>query len=260
VSVNQLAFDDEELTIIAVTGNVGWFTWDGSRIAFAPPTSAAAATYRFTATVRDPGGLTVDAVINVSVANQPPNANSDSYPDRQSNQFDFNPTLNDSDPEGGGLSIQTVNPPTNGSVVTHVGNDFHAQLVAGVTTFSYTIVDDGGLTATATVTITWEPPPPPNSPPSVPDKSVIVGGGQQVVHLTVVVTDVDGDQVEMNCKGPAGFIVFPTEDSGGSDPTQSNWSVSIGLPDGWESPALVQCTATDPDGASGTGTFTLTSG
>ena len=87
-----------------------------------------------------------------------------------------------------------------------------------------------------------------------------VGGGQRVLHLTVVVTDVDGDNVDLKCKGPDNFIVFPSEDPGGGNPTQSNWSVDVLLPDGWESPALIQCTATDTHGASGSGTLTLTSG
>ncbi len=98
--------------------------------------------------------------------------------------------------------------------------------MAGVTTFNYTIVDDGGRTESSTVTITFAPPPPPNSPPSVPSRSVNVGG-QQVLHLTVVVTDVDGDEVDLKCNGPDNFIIFPSKDPGGGDPTQSNWSVDI---------------------------------
>jgi hypothetical protein len=258
VSVNELASDEEALTIIGIDPPRGWVTSDGTTITIAPPRSVNGA-QTFTVTVQDPGGLTATAAINVNVTNLGPNANADEYfPDDPS--FVFDPTLNDTDPEGGALTIQTYSSPSNGStLLSVVDNTFRIQLQPGVTTLSYTIHDEGGLTDSSTITITLTPPPPANRAPIVPDVNQTVSGGENSVHFSIMVTDLDGDAVTLKCAGPSGFIVFVTDDPGGSQgPTRTSFNLDIGLPTGWSSPATITCTAKDSAGAEGTGTVTLT--
>ena len=94
-------------------------------------------------------------------------------------------------------------------------------------------MDDGGLTASSTITITYRRHRHhrPNSAPIVPDTNVTVRGGQHVVHL-----DRGGHRCRWRprrrliCKAPTGFIVFVTDDPDSSDPTQTSFDLDIGLP------------------------------
>jgi len=273
--VDDFASDDELLNIVDLNGNPEWATLqqptgrpgttDETTIRIAPPRSVTGL-FTFTAIVQDPGGLTASAAINVTVSNQPPIARPDEYTTPDS-LFLFNPTSNDSDPEGGQLTIRTRSvTSSNGSEIRGVTPDhtFTIQLGPGITTLDYTIEDEGGLTASSTITITLTPPPPSNRPPIVPDIDVTVSGGEREALLTMVVTEPDGDLVEFECNDhPADFEVTVTGPNESGDPTQHSFDLVIAIPDGFGSgdsvsPALIRCTATDPAGLSGTGTITIT--
>ncbi|MEP7203183.1 MAG: Ig-like domain-containing protein [Ilumatobacteraceae bacterium] len=261
VAIAELASDQEPLTIVGLDANhPSWVTFDVSAVHITPPVSANGP-YTIIATVRDPGGLTADAVINVNVANQPPTANPDDY-NTKDTDYTFAPLVNDSDPENGALFIQTAQVTSNnGSAIIDYPNNhtnIRVLLGSGVTTLSYTIRDEGELTSNSTtITITLAPS---NGAPVVPDNTgASVSGGQTSVHLTMVVFEPDGDHVDVRCVAPAGFIVLITADpSGTTDATHPSFNLDIGIPDSFSSPAIIRCTATDPYGASGTGNVTIT--
>ena len=105
-------------------------------------------------------GLTASATITVTVQappNHPPVANADAA------QVVFNgsvsiPVLNnDTDVDGGTLTITAVSIPTNGGTAVMNGSTIRytpAVGYAGTDTFTYTIVDPQGAPSTATVTVT----------------------------------------------------------------------------------------------------------
>ena len=112
-------------------------------------------------TIADGDGLT--AVGSISVVVQPvpntaPNANNDSGTTMQV-PFTVDVLGNDNDPDGGVLSlvgVTSVSPSGAGSVAVSGGQVVYtpSSSFSGVATFGYTVRDSGGLTDTATVTVT----------------------------------------------------------------------------------------------------------
>jgi hypothetical protein len=118
----------------------------------------------------------------------------------------FSVLANDSDPDQtpGGLSVVSASRVSgdgtvslSGNVVTITPNpDFIGQVVA-----SYTMRDGGGLTATATATLTIAPPL--NRPPDARDDTAeVVNGGSVTVAVLFNDTDPDGDRLTVRIVGP----------------------------------------------------------
>ena len=203
VAIGQLASDDEPLTIIGLAGP-SWGTFDTATVNIAPPPGTSSGTYTFTATVQDPGGLTATATIIITISNLPPIANADAYETQEVLYAVPDPTLNDSDPEGGPLTVQTASVISGpGTIESRNGNSIVVSLAPGVTTLSYTIHDVGGLTASSTITITVTSP---NHPPTMDDASGHTDG-QPTVDIPLNITDLDGDSLTIACNTPTGFIV-----------------------------------------------------
>jgi outer membrane protein OmpA-like peptidoglycan-associated protein len=174
----------ETLTITAVTQSAnGTVAFTASNVTFTPAAGFRGNT-SFTYTISDPAGATDTATVTVTVGNNPPVANADSYTvDEDSGITPFTVLANDSiaPDTGETLSIIAVTPPANGSVtfVTNEARFRPASNFHGTTTFTYTVSDGNGGTATATVTVTVRPVNDPpdavndshsvdrNSPPSV---------------------------------------------------------------------------------------------
>ena len=122
----------------------------------------------FTYQIYDGNGGVSEATVTVTInlPNQPPDALDDDY------QTDVNETLivdaltgllaNDSDPEGGALTVNTtaVNEPASGLLTLNDDGSFDylpdADFV-GDDTFTYEVEDEEGLTSQADVTITVNP-------------------------------------------------------------------------------------------------------
>jgi outer membrane protein OmpA-like peptidoglycan-associated protein len=176
----------ETLTITAVTQPAnGTVSFTASNVTFTPAAGFRGNT-SFTYTISDPSGVTDTATVTVTVGNNPPVANADSYTvDEDSGITPFAVLANDSiaPDTGETLSIIAVTQPANGTVTFSTTEvrfrpalNFH-----GTTTFTYTVADGNGGTATATVTVTVRPVNDPpdavndtyqvdrNSPPTVMD-------------------------------------------------------------------------------------------
>ena len=121
-----------------------------------------------------------------------------------------------------------------------------------MSTFSYTIVDGGGLTASSTITITS------NSPPSAPDISDSTN--QPTINVDLSPVDPDGDAVNVSCNSTAVFDVVVVPNPNPSNPAEANrvtLHVTV-LPDHFNGTDSFTCTSTDTFGARTTSTVTLT--
>lgn len=165
----------DTLTISSVSvGSFGTIANNGTSLTYTPGQGLAGGqveTENLTYTVSDGQGGTVDGqiVIEVTGINDPPVAVADgggAFTTNEATAFTTASVLaNDFDPEGGAISLQSVNTSGVRGLLTNNGNGtftydpngvFNTLPVGRTTTdtFSYTISDDLGATATTTVGIT----------------------------------------------------------------------------------------------------------
>ncbi|WP_167619889.1 Ig-like domain-containing protein [Maribellus sediminis] len=169
--------EGDDLSVSSIDGypSNGSVTINGDGTITYIPDEGFTGTDSFTYIVCDPSGLCDEASVTVTVVNQPPVANDDTY-DNVSECTPFIATVldNDTDPEGGNLTItEIVTPPANGIVEILFGKEIYYHTNdEGVTSdqFTYRICDDGDPTQCdeATVNITIAPPPV-NQPPVAMD-------------------------------------------------------------------------------------------
>src|SRR5205823_11072935 len=102
-------------------------------------------------TISDGSGGTASALITVNVTNRPPVAVDDLVATSKNTPITFDPRVNDSDPDGDPLTIQSVNPTNGTGSILEIGraacretNDF-----SGSATIGNTISDGSGGTASA---------------------------------------------------------------------------------------------------------------
>ena len=120
---------------------------------------------------------------------------------QQGNAVNVNVLANDSDPDGDVLAVSSVTAPANGTAAV-VGNAVRYTPAAGYNgsdSFSYTVSDGHGGTATANVdvTVTPPPPPPPNRPPvAVDDAATTPHDAPVVVNVLSNDSDPDGDSAD----------------------------------------------------------------
>lgn len=160
---------------------------------------AANTSYSFTVKARDLAGNTTDSSAPASATtldNQAPIANADSTSVVNTATVTVNVLANDSDPEADALTVQTVTQGVNGSVsFTSTGLTYKPNSgFVGTDSFSYTIADSFGATATANVTVnvTAAPVVVTNNPPIAMADSITVVVGQTVI-IPVLGNDSDPD-------------------------------------------------------------------
>lgn len=126
-------------------------------------------TVTFSYTVLDAGGAadTADVTVTIRPKNDPPRARADSATATEDHSVTIPVLGNDTDAESDELSVLSVTSCSNGGTATVSGTDVVYAPVAnysGQDTFSYTVSDPSGGTATALVTVTIKPV---NDPPAV---------------------------------------------------------------------------------------------
>ncbi|HEY0519356.1 MAG TPA: Ig-like domain-containing protein, partial [Ilumatobacteraceae bacterium] len=264
--VEALASDDETLTIVDLAGEPTWVVLDPGgpsgnsgldvpAILATPPANVATGKYSFDATVQDPGGLTATARVHLVISNIAPTAIPDDYKTDQA-LFTFDPTLNDFDTEPGDLNIQTISwDPPSDSPITHAGNSVTVALAHGESTLNYTIVDSGGLTASSTITITY------NRKPTIDPDNVTAEHGS-TAQIPLAIGEPDGDAVTVKCVAPDGVdaqvLNDPNPDGNPVDPLHPRFELDVVLPDAHPSTMDVPCTVMDSFGASATATIHIT--
>jgi hypothetical protein len=255
----MLASDDEPLVFSAISGQPDWVSRaaDGSSIGVVPP-SGVTGTFAFLATVSDPGGLTATATITLTLNNQPPTALDDVYRTTESLLFlDPSPVANDSDPEGQPLTIRSVTSrdANRGVVQSQNGNTVMVSVAHGVSVFDYTITDPGGQSASAVITVIS------NHAPTMPDASGETN--QSSLSVTLSPTDADAEDLghlDTACMPPNGWDYQLLHDPATGPPAvpdrmRAYFTVAPGTAPGVYA---FPCTTTDPLGASGSATITIT--
>jgi outer membrane protein OmpA-like peptidoglycan-associated protein len=164
---------------------------------------------------------------------------------------------NDTDPDGDTLRISAVATPANGTA-TISGSTVLYTPRAGYTgsdSFTYTIADPAGLTATATVVVTVNPPP--NRVPVAANDSATVPGDSRDNAINVLAndSDPDGDTLTISAVGtPAngtatisGTRVLYTPRAGFVGTDSFTYTISDGR--GGSAQASVTVTVTQPNRA-----------
>jgi RHS repeat-associated protein len=170
----------------------GALEWYSSTVLHYWPASGYVGSDCFTYTIRDSSGNFASATINITIVNQAPVAVTDSY--TVHGQLMISPKDNDYDPEGDGVDFQAIGTqPQHGTLTAYNytgGYTYHATYgYVGSDSFTYTIKDGLGLTATGTVNITVV-----NEGPVAVDDSYAVHG-QRVIALRDNDYDPEGDGV-----------------------------------------------------------------
>lgn len=156
VLANDSDPDGNALSIAAVaTPAHGTVAIEGNRLRYTPQADFAGSD-SFSYTVSDGAGGSANAQVSITVQrpNRAPLAVDDRYVVGGFSRNTLNVLANDSDPDGNSLSIASFTQPAfgtitrEGNVLVYQGNGFFTA-----TTFSYTISDGAGGTATATVTL-----------------------------------------------------------------------------------------------------------
>jgi hypothetical protein len=139
----------------------------GQRLLYTPDAGFAGVD-RLVYTVADPGGATAtgEVTIRVEAPDAPPVAVSDAATTEANSAVVIDLLGNDSDPEGGPLTLQALTLPVNGLV--EVGADRRITYTpavgfTGTDSFTYRVADSHGQATSAVVTVTVTPPAAPTT-------------------------------------------------------------------------------------------------
>jgi outer membrane protein OmpA-like peptidoglycan-associated protein len=194
VLANDTDPDGDALTIVDVTPPANGDAVISGDVILYTPAAGFSGTDTFTYTIDDGFGGQDSATVTVLVAaaNQPPVANPDEFTveaDSSDNALDV--LANDSDPDGGPLTLVGVSDPGNGEA--RISGDLVLYTPAagfiGTDSFSYTIADSAGAQDSATVTVNVVAA---NQPPVANDVNVSTPRTQPI-DIDVLANDVDPD-------------------------------------------------------------------
>jgi hypothetical protein len=194
VLANDTDPENDTLTVTAVGDPPnGSVTNNSSSVTYTPDMNFVG-TDNFTYTISDGNGNTSTANVTVIVSegpNGPPVANDDAAMTQENTPVTINVLVNDTDPDGDSLSVDSVTDPPNGAATINADQTVTYTPDAnffGTDTFDYTIHDGKGGFDTATVTVTVERRP--NSPPNAVDDSATT---QENTAVTINVVANDSD-------------------------------------------------------------------
>ena len=254
VLANDTDPDGDSLRIVAVTAPAhGTATLSEGGVRY-EPSSNYHGSDAFRYTVADPGGLAATATVTLTVTpvNDPPDAVDDEAETLEDELVVVDVLANDTDVDGDLLRIVSATAPAHGTATVGAGGVRYAPVLNyhGQDSFDYTIADPGGLTDTATVTVTVLPVnDAPEAVGVIPDQPLEEGGEPVTLDIARYFTDVDGDVLTYTAESsnPAATAVTVS----GSTLTLS--AVVRGA-------ATVTVTATDPDGLTATQVFGVSVG
>jgi len=178
-------------------------------------------TYKANDGINDSNIATVNIVIIPT--NDPPNANDDQADTDEDTAVEIDVLVNDTDPDGDRLNIDSIEEPENGTatnngrrIVYTPDPDFH-----GIDTFAYTVSDGNGGTDIAQVTVTVAAV---NDPPFAQDDSAATDE-DVAVTISVLTNDSDPDGDELTVTSVAqpvnGWVDNNGEDLTYTPPTPS---------------------------------------
>ena len=209
----------------------------------------------FAVRVEDAHGAVAVArvIVTVTDTNEQPVAHDDTAETAEDQAVTVDVLVNDSDPDGDELRVESVSAPahgttrmTSGGRVTYTPRaDYH-----GADRFTYVVADPDGETAAATVAVTVRSV---NDAPSaagvIPDQVLEEGDGPATLDLTPYFTDVDDNALS-----------YGAVSSDQSAVTVAVAGATLTLAPVVTGTAMVTVTATDPDGLTATQTFGVSVG
>jgi outer membrane protein OmpA-like peptidoglycan-associated protein len=213
VLTNDTDPDGNPLSISAVgAAQNGTATINGSSISYLPRAGFAGSD-SFTYTVSDGQGGTATANVTVTVSGRPPIANPDSATTRTGTPVTINVLANDSDPEGDALSVSAVGTAAHGTVTINANGSVTYTPAAGYVgsdTFTYTLRDATGATATGTVSVTVTAAN--RAPDAVDDSYMVMGSNMLTINQLANDSDPDGDVITVvaNTQPTNGFLIVGT--------------------------------------------------
>jgi uncharacterized protein (DUF302 family) len=255
VLANDSDPDGDPLTVLSVgTPALGTATISGSDIVYVPA-SGATGSDTFSYTVGDGNGGVASALIVVTITgatNSPPIAQNDTASTTPGNSVTIPVLANDSDPDGDTLVLLSVDPPALGTA-SIVGNDvlYTPSVTGGIGThtFSYTVGDGNGGTATALIEVIVSPPP--NTPPVALDDNVSVAPG--------VPTSIDVLNNDSDADGDALTVVSVTTPASGTATIAGNMVVYTAFVP-FPGTDAFNYTISDGQGGTATATVRITAG
>jgi lipopolysaccharide export system protein LptA len=207
ITINALSNDtDPENDTLTVTGNTqasnGMVTRSGNTFTYTPRSGFSGAD-SFSYTISDGKGNAATGLVNVTVGaapNRAPTAVTDTVTTNYSTAITINALSNDTDPENDTLTV-TGNTQASNGTVTRSGNTFTytpRSGFSGADSFSYTISDGKGNSATGTVNITVGAAPVDNKAPiAVNDTISTTMGVPVLVNLLANDSDPNGDKIAL---------------------------------------------------------------
>ena len=202
----------------------------------------------FDYTVGDGHQGTDTATVTITVDNASPVAVDDEAVTDTNTQVTIDVLANDSDPNGDPIRVISVTDPANGSVTVEDDGSLTYYAPApgfkGPDNFDYTIADDNGGTATATVRVTVR-----NAPPNVRGETRTMSGDSITVAVLANDTDPNGDTLVI--------ADFDATSAHGGTVTQQGQSLTYTPAAGFHGTDTVDYVVSDGDGGTGTGTLTI---
>jgi len=157
VLLNDFDPDGDDLTIEAVSQpDHGAVENYGTTITYTPnPDFTGTDTLTYSVSDGNGGTATATVTIEVNPINDPPIAQDDSATTEEDTLVSIRVISNDSDPDGDFLLVESATSPNNGSIINAETSVSYIPDPGfnGVDSFTYTISDGNGQTATATVTV-----------------------------------------------------------------------------------------------------------
>jgi hypothetical protein len=221
---------------------VSTVTIDGVAASYSTQTITGRSTLFFDVSPRSNGAARLIVVTYTATApNQPPTAVDDATTTAYNTAKTISPRTNDSDPEGDTLTIVAVGTPGRGTAsITGGGTTVLYTPTTGLCgpdSFTYTISDGHGNTASATITVTVSCPA--NSPPvAVNDSASTPFNTALSIAVLSNDTDANGDPLTVTAVGTAprgtptigsgGTSVFYTPTSGLCGPDSFSYTIGDG--------------------------------
>ncbi len=207
VLANDTDIDGDVLTTASVTTPAnGTATIEANGSVTYTPATGFAGTDAFEYVISDGVGGADAGSVSVSVlsSNSPPIAVDDTITTAEDTAATLDPRANDTDPDGGALTVTAVTQPTHGATTLHPDGTVGytpAANYAGADGFTYTVADSAGTIATATVSVTVTPvndaPVAANESVSTPEDTAAL------INVLANDADVDGDALSVTVAGPA---------------------------------------------------------
>lgn len=215
VRANDSDPDGDTLTVTAVSTPTGGGTaaiqGGGTHVRYTAPATAGTKTFTYTLSDGRGGTDTASVTVTVGATNRAPTAVNDTASVNASAAVDILVRANDSDPDGDTLTVTAVGAPTGGGTVAIQGGGTHVRYTApatgGAKTFTYTVSDGRGGTASATVTVNVTAP---NRPPvAVNDSYELEVYTNAHFYVLDNDSDPDGDPLAITSVTGAGATVAP---------------------------------------------------